>query len=87
MRHPQSERHCIWEINASVQAGKLEVNWTYSKDLHQIESIQTLLAHFEDNLKAIITHCSQIEDTEYTPSDFPEIDFSQEDLDSLFEQL
>lgn len=87
MRHPQSERHCIWEINASIKDQKLHLNWTYSEERHQAASIQNLLTAFQNSLKELIDHCLQTEDTAYTPSDFPEINFSQEDLDSLLEQL
>ncbi|MEM9849850.1 MAG: condensation domain-containing protein, partial [Bacteroidota bacterium] len=87
VRAVESERPSVWEINASIQTGKLHLHWTYSKQLHREASIHGLLAILEEQLKAIIAHCLQAEETAYTPSDFPEVNLNQDELDHLLGEL
>lgn len=86
-RDPRSERHYKMEINASILNDKLEVRWSYSTDFYQENTINSFIAAFEKALGQIINHCASGEIGEYTPSDFPDADLSQDDLDNLLGQI
>lgn len=86
-RDPRSERHYAMEINAFLLHDKLEVRWSYSTDFYQENTINSFLAAFEKALGQIINHCASGGIGEYTPSDFPDADLSQDDLDNLLGQI
>ncbi|HKP13380.1 MAG TPA: amino acid adenylation domain-containing protein, partial [Blastocatellia bacterium] len=78
----QQRRHVL-EVNGGVLGGRLQLNWTYSENLHRRETIERLAGAYKRWLKAIITHCASSEAGGYTPSDFPLAGLSQEQLDQL----
>ncbi|MFD2726452.1 non-ribosomal peptide synthetase [Hyunsoonleella rubra] len=80
--HPLSERYYVLEINALVKGGVLEMEWNYADQIIEKETITSLIANFDKNLKQIIAYCLDSK-TRYTPSDFPEIEATQEELDHL----
>ena len=43
------------------------------------------LSSYIDEIQKFIDWCSGKEDKEFTPSDFSDVDISQEDLDALFD--
>lgn len=87
MRNAKSERHHFLEFNISVVQKKIIVDCAYSQKLHHAKTIHHLMELFENALKDIIEQCSSSEDHSYSPSDFPEINISLDDLDALLEQL
>ncbi|MFK8101670.1 MAG: amino acid adenylation domain-containing protein, partial [Saprospiraceae bacterium] len=67
-----------FEINASVVAGKLSVNWTYSTEVYEAETVADLAAKYLGNLKVIIEHCETQKLPQPTPTDFglaPEVSY------------
>ena len=86
-RDPRSERSYGLEINAYILNGQLYSNWSYSTDLYKATTIEKLVSGYNTTLQQIILHCKNKEVREYTPSDFPEAGISQDDLDSLLENL
>lgn len=87
LRHPASEFNRVWEINCSIEGDNLVIDWAYSTELHQPETIERLITEYSEHLKKMIDHCLQQSGTEYTPSDFPEAGLDQGDLDNLLQQL
>ncbi len=87
VRHPKSERTYPLEINTFVANKLLQINWSYSIDIYKEATIRYLVTNFEKKLKEVIDHCLEKGDTAYTPSDFPEADLSQGDLDELMRRL
>lgn len=87
LRHPSSERAYPIEINSSVIDGKLVCSWSYASHLISKTQITHLQNRFNEVLNAIIIHCNQQQGTVFTPSDFPEADLSQDDLDNLLDIL
>jgi non-ribosomal peptide synthase protein (TIGR01720 family) len=83
LRDPRSERFHCFEINALVANGRLKLRWEYSEKLHREATVRVLVESFEKNLRQLIAHCAATGDGGYTPSDFPEADLNQEDLDKL----
>lgn len=86
-RDPRSERQYAMEINAFLLHNKLEIRWSYSIDFYQENTINSFMLAFEKALGQIINHCASGEIGEYTPSDFPDADLSQDDLDNLLGQI
>ena len=83
LRAKNSERHYLLELNSYILNDQLTVVWNYSNNCFLPKTIEEQTTKFEKHLKNIIEHCIQMDNVEYTPSDFPEADLSQDDLDSL----
>ena len=87
VRSPKSERHHLLEINAFIEEGRLNLQFSFSEKIHKPETIQHLIELVEHALRQLIEHCSSREASEYSPSDFPEADLSQDDFDTLLNQI
>jgi len=86
-RSPQNHRTTLLEINAWVKAGELQVSWLYSNAIHQPETIQALADDFISILRQIINHCLSTDSGGFTPSDFPQMQLGQGELDDLLDDL
>jgi non-ribosomal peptide synthase protein (TIGR01720 family) len=84
---PRGQRAYLIEISGSIIANHLELEWTYSQNLHHRATIETLAHRFIEALRALIAHCQSAEAGSYTPSDFPEAGLTQAELDSLLAEL
>ena len=80
-------RRYLLEISGIVSRGQMRFDWTYSRALHTAATIQTLADNFAAALRAIIDHCQNPEAGGFTPSDFPELDLDQSELDNLLDDL
>jgi non-ribosomal peptide synthase protein (TIGR01720 family) len=74
------------DISGMVTEGKLVIAWTYSEQRYRRETVEHLAATFADALRALIDHCLSSEAGGYTPSDFADLDFDQNELDELLAQ-
>jgi amino acid adenylation domain-containing protein/non-ribosomal peptide synthase protein (TIGR01720 family)/FkbM family methyltransferase len=77
-----SRRHLI-EINAMVVGGKLRIGWGYSNAIHDEATIENLARNYVEALRRLIEHCVSTQAGGYTPSDFPEFQWNQTDLDEM----
>jgi amino acid adenylation domain-containing protein/non-ribosomal peptide synthase protein (TIGR01720 family) len=75
------------EVNASVVGGRLHVVWVYDSAAEPRPAVERLAAAYMDALRAYIEHCRTPEAGGYTPSDFPHLEVSQEELDDLLAGL
>jgi non-ribosomal peptide synthase protein (TIGR01720 family) len=80
-------RSHLLEVKGFVAEGKLQLDWTYSENLHQRATIERLAQHFLEALKSLIAHCQSPEAGGFTPSDFPEAELNQEELEELVAKL
>ena len=87
VRSPVSERHHLLEINAFIEEGRLKFQFSFSEKFHKPETIQNLIEVFEYTLRQLIEHCSSQETSQHSPSDFPEANLSQDDFDTLLNQI
>jgi non-ribosomal peptide synthase protein (TIGR01720 family) len=87
VRSAESERHHLLEINAFIEEARLHLHFSFSEDFHKPETIRHLIGFFEFTLRQLIEHCTTREASEYSPSDFPEADLSQDDFDTLLNQI
>ena len=84
---PRQTRSHLIEINGAVSGNQLQVDWTYSQQIHQAATIQRLANRFVAALRTLIRHCQSPEAGGYTPSDFPEAPLSQAELDQVLAEI
>jgi amino acid adenylation domain-containing protein/non-ribosomal peptide synthase protein (TIGR01720 family) len=84
---PAAPRKYLIDINAAVVRGRLEVEWTYSRNRYEAATIQKLADRHIAALRELIVHCQSAESGGYTPSDFPFAELGQEELDRLIAEI
>lgn len=86
-RSPHGRRSHLIEIDGMVAGSKLQLNWTYSQNIHRAATIESLAEKFIDTLRSLISHCQAPDVGGYTPSDFPEAQLNQTELDKLLSKI
>jgi amino acid adenylation domain-containing protein/non-ribosomal peptide synthase protein (TIGR01720 family)/FkbM family methyltransferase len=86
-RSPRGSRSHLIEINCGISAGRLRIEWTYSRNLHSRSTIDRLARDFVEAIRTVIAHCTSVATRGYTPSDFPDAELSQRELDELMTEL
>lgn len=81
-----NRRHLL-EIKGIIVDGQLQLEWAYSSNIHRRKTIEQLANKFLDELNTLIAHCQSPTAGGYTPSDFPEADLSQQELDDLLAEI
>ncbi|MGH8535950.1 MAG: condensation domain-containing protein [Gammaproteobacteria bacterium] len=84
---PRGQRPHLLDINGFVAGGRLQLQWTYSTRAHRRATVERLARGFLEALEALIAHCQSPEAGDYTPSDFPEINLNQEQLEGILERM
>lgn len=84
---PDAVRPHALVIVAHVVGDRLHLRWDYSTARHEPETIAELATRFETELDALLCHCTSVESSELTPSDFPAAQVKQTDLDKLLAQI
>jgi len=82
-RAPSAPRRHLLEVDAHIEGGRLRAAWTYSERIHLPATVEALAARWTDEVRALIERCREPEAAGYTPSDFPEAELSQDELDDL----
>jgi amino acid adenylation domain-containing protein/non-ribosomal peptide synthase protein (TIGR01720 family) len=77
----------VLDVSARVVNGVLRLSFIFSRNLHRPGTIESLAHATTDALRELIAHCLAPDAGGYTPSDFPEANASQHDLDRLFASL
>jgi amino acid adenylation domain-containing protein/non-ribosomal peptide synthase protein (TIGR01720 family) len=89
-RSPRARRRHVLGVYANLFAGRLELRFEYSTGVHSEATIRGLAEGFLDALRELIERCRAAGAAGaggFTPSDFPESDLDQEDLDLLLAEL
>ena len=84
---PHAQRTHLLDFEARVADGKLQASLTYSRRLHRSETINRLAENFIGELRALVEHCRSAQEISYTPSDFPDAELNQQELDELITSL
>ncbi|SMD26149.1 non-ribosomal peptide synthetase [Kibdelosporangium aridum] len=79
---PGHDRGFLVDITGAIEDGELRLDWEYSSNIHDHETIRTVAEDVLTALREIIAHCGQSEGG-YTPSDFPLAKLTQEQVDSF----
>jgi non-ribosomal peptide synthase protein (TIGR01720 family) len=82
-RSPRQQRSHLLEINASVEGKQLQSAWAFSTAVHRRETIERLAEGFVRALRELIAQSRSTGAHCYTPSDFPLVSLTQEQLDRL----
>ena len=75
---------CLIDINCYVINNVLKIKLTYESGKFNDNFIVAFLRGYRENILNIINHCSNTDDSQFTPSDFETVEITQDDLDSLF---
>ena len=86
-RSPRGKRSHLLEIDGGIAGGRLQLEWTYSQNLYHRATIESLAQNFIEALRALIAHCQSPTAGGYTPSDFAEFDWSQQDLEDIVGEI
>jgi non-ribosomal peptide synthase protein (TIGR01720 family) len=86
-RNELTKLNYLIEINSSVNGGKLRIAVTYSDTVYKQATVEHLASLLVQALREIITHCSVSEEASFIPSDFPDADLSQVELEELMADL
>ncbi|WP_442937952.1 amino acid adenylation domain-containing protein [Nostoc sp.] len=83
----QNNRAHLLDINSVITEEQLQIDWTYSPNIHQHATIESLAQEFVKTLLGLIAHCSSPESGGYTPSDFSLVKLNQPEIDQLLASL
>jgi amino acid adenylation domain-containing protein/non-ribosomal peptide synthase protein (TIGR01720 family) len=84
---PAGRRYCLLEINARVERGTLRVVWTFSENRHRRDTVQRLADDFLAALRELLNSARPGDKSNYSPSDFPNLNLNQDELDKLLGAL
>jgi len=85
--HPEHRRPHVLEVQAAIHDGRLRTVFTYSANLHREATIQRLADDFSSDLRSLVEQCHAPRQAVATPTDFPQADVSQDELDDLMAQF
>jgi amino acid adenylation domain-containing protein/non-ribosomal peptide synthase protein (TIGR01720 family) len=77
----RGQRPYLLMVTAQIREERLTINWAYSKNVHRPTTIRRLAESFEEAFRSLIGHCQTADAN--TPSDFPNANLSQSDLDEF----
>ncbi|MBW4510719.1 MAG: amino acid adenylation domain-containing protein [Scytonematopsis contorta HA4267-MV1] len=77
----------LLDINSIIIGNQLQIDWTYSRNVHLHATIENLAQEFVKALQSLIAHCLNPENGGYTPSDFELAKVSQLELDQVLASL
>jgi len=86
-RCPSNVRTHLIEVDGGVAGGQLQMEWTYSRNLHRHSTIETLAGEYLAALKELIHHCLSTEGGSFTASDFAEFGWTDDDLNDIVDEL
>ncbi|MDM9379458.1 condensation domain-containing protein [Chlorogloeopsis sp. ULAP01] len=83
----QATRPHKLHLIVSVVEGELQLDWYYSQNLHQRQTIEKLANNCVTALQSLIADSQSRTTVEYTPSDFAAANINQENLNNLLAQI
>jgi microcystin synthetase protein McyA len=83
----QDDAPYLLSLTSTLDAGQLQLEWRYNAGAYQRPTIERLAQRQREAVRAMIAHCQSLETRGYTPSDFPEADLSQDELEDLIAEL
>jgi non-ribosomal peptide synthase protein (TIGR01720 family) len=84
---PGGRRRYLLDVSSRVADGELCVTVQYSRAIHSTERMTALVNRYLAQLRRIIEHCRQQQTASYTPSDFPQAQLSQAELNKLMSKV
>ncbi|MEM8677443.1 MAG: amino acid adenylation domain-containing protein, partial [Cyanobacteria bacterium P01_G01_bin.67] len=87
MRSLRDKRSCAIEIDSIIRDGELKFKWTYDNSNYTDVEMNNITQTYLVKLQKLIQHCLSKDTGGYTPSDFNQMDFDQDELDDLLDDL
>jgi len=87
MQSPRNQRQYLLEVSGMVVNGRMRLDCRYSENIHQRATIERLGEYYAESLRGLISNCRSPEAGGYTPSDFPDVRLTQEQLDKIITQF
>lgn len=84
---PNMEHPYVIDINGMVTKGRLVLNITYHTTEYNRATIVKFAESFRENLVQVVAHCTALDDTEMTPSDFTFKKFTLDELETALNDL
>ncbi|MFC9431620.1 amino acid adenylation domain-containing protein, partial [Streptomyces sp. NPDC056987] len=81
--HPVERRGHVLEVVGAVQDGVLTFTWSYSDQLHDRATVVGLAERYMAELRSLIAHCAGPEAGGFSPSDFPLVRLTQDEIDLI----
>ncbi|WP_055529415.1 non-ribosomal peptide synthetase, partial [Streptomyces alboniger] len=78
-----AQRPHLLDVLGQVGAERLEFTWSYSREVHDRETVTRLAGELTDELRAIVRHCGEPGAGGRTPADFPLAPLDQAGVDRL----
>jgi non-ribosomal peptide synthase protein (TIGR01720 family) len=86
-REGSAQRVHAIEVSGYVVGGELRMVWEYDAERYEQADMETVAGRYRHELEELISHCLSEEAGGFTPSDFPDAEFNQTELDELMGQL
>ncbi|HYP30131.1 MAG TPA: SDR family NAD(P)-dependent oxidoreductase [Blastocatellia bacterium] len=87
IQNEMGNRPHLLAVTGFVSEGRFQSVWTYSENVHKRSTVEALSQSFISALKSMAESSRAPVEKIYTPSDFPEAELSQNELDELLAQL
>jgi len=84
---PLGKRTYLLEIVGSVESGRLKLDWIYSENFYRRETMEEMANEFIEELRLLIAHCLSPNAVGYTPSDFSEFGWDENELDNILASI
>lgn len=81
------ERAHLIEINSAIVGGRFGIDWSFSSQLFDSETIERFADLYMAELRRLIQDCLSVNGDEFTPADFPLADIDQARLDKLLSSV
>ncbi len=78
-----ARRPYLLDVLGQVSEERLEFTWSYSREVHDRETVERLAGEVADELRAIVRHCAEPGAGGRTPADFPLAPLDQAGVDRL----
>jgi non-ribosomal peptide synthase protein (TIGR01720 family) len=75
------------EVSGYVVGGELRIGWEYDGERYEQAEMEKVAGRYRQELEELIAHCVSEEAGGFTPSDFPDAELNQTELDELMGQL
>ncbi|GAA4545283.1 non-ribosomal peptide synthase/polyketide synthase [Amycolatopsis samaneae] len=73
----------LLDVVGTVEDGRLEFVWSYSSNIHDEATITAVAREFAAALGGLVAHCAEENAGGCTPSDFPLVSLTQDQVDGL----
>ncbi|MFD6285591.1 non-ribosomal peptide synthase/polyketide synthase [Streptomyces sp. NPDC060205] len=78
-----ADRPHLLDVLGHVSDRRLQFTWSYSREVHERDTVARLAAELADELRHIVRHCAEPGAGGRSPSDFPLVSLDQSTVDRL----